>query len=154
MQNNLNSSGDTSSSWWKKWFEEHPITVPYPYTEPLPTISVTSTQRELSPSEVVAENLAKYRNGLISEDLEDIFWMVFHTAVDLMKEKNHDYGDSWRKDRRESITDTIRHKLDRVYNLEELQRKGESPRVAEGIISELLDAINYCCFRIIKEELD
>lgn len=154
MRDDLNSSGDSSSSWWKKWFEEHPFTVADPYKALSQISSPTLTERELSPSEVVAENLAKYRDGLTSKDLEDIFRMIFNTAIELMKKKNHDYGNSWQRDRRETITDTMRHKLDRIVSLEDIKRKGDKPMMSEGIISELLDIINYACFRAIKEELD
>lgn len=72
-------------------------------------------------------------------------------ARELMERKNHDYGDSWRKDRPTTITDTIRHKVDRIINIENLQLSGKETKIAEGIESELIDIINYCVFRVIME---
>lgn len=73
-------------------------------------------------------------------------------ARELIVKKNHDYGASWERDRKTSITDTIRHKVDRIIQLEDLQAKGESALVSEGVQAELIDIINYCIFRIIKED--
>jgi hypothetical protein len=73
-------------------------------------------------------------------------------ACDIMIAKNHDYGGSWESDRATSITDTIRHKIDRIVRLEELEQKGEQSLVSEGISAECFDIINYCIFRLIKED--
>lgn len=86
-----------------------------------------------------------------TQELRGFFWAVFTQCTDLMLKKNHDYGNSWYDDRATTITDTIRHKLDRIRRLEDLRANGEQAEVAEGIESELFDCINYCVFRIIKE---
>jgi hypothetical protein len=71
-------------------------------------------------------------------------------AQDLLRAKDHDYGESWRVMRLPSITDQILVKVRRVQQLEELAMKGENPKVAEGRESEYRDIINYCVFAIIR----
>ncbi len=69
---------------------------------------------------------------------------------ELMRAKDHDYGESWRHMRLPSITDQILIKIRRVQKLEDLASKGEESKVAEGRESEYRDIINYCIFGIIK----
>lgn len=75
---------------------------------------------------------------------------VCQTALNLMVEKNHDYGSSWERDRATTLTDTIAHKVDRIRNIENLLARGETPKVHEGIDQELLDIINYSIMRYYK----
>jgi hypothetical protein len=77
-------------------------------------------------------------------------------AQELLRAKDHDYGESWRFMRLPSITDQILIKVKRIQRLEELAEKGEAAKVAEGRESEYRDIINYCVFAIIKlrEEKD
>jgi hypothetical protein len=67
-----------------------------------------------------------------------------------MRDKDHDYGESWRLMRLPSITDQILVKVKRIQQLEELAVKSEESKVAEGRESEYKDIINYCIFAIIK----
>jgi len=71
-------------------------------------------------------------------------------AQELLKAKDHDYGESWRDMRLPSITDQILIKVKRIQRLEELANRGEEARVAEGRESEYRDIINYCVFAIIR----
>lgn len=71
-------------------------------------------------------------------------------AQELLRAKDHDYGESWRLMRIPSITDQILVKVRRIQQLEELAAKGENPKVAEGRESEYRDIINYCVFAIIR----
>ena len=57
-----------------------------------------------------------------------------HEAFELMKRKNHDYGEAWRDMRVTSYTDFILTKIERVKELEENQGKA---LVSEGIDAEL-----------------
>ena len=84
------------------------------------------------------------------EDTIRIYNEVVAESQELMVAKDHDYGESWRDMRIESITDQILVKVNRVKRLEDLDRKGESSKVAEGRESEYRDIINYCIFAIIK----
>lgn len=75
---------------------------------------------------------------------------IIAETQETMKNKDHDYGESWRDMRLPSITDQILIKAKRIQKLEELAAKGESSKVAEGRESEYKDIINYCIFAIIK----
>jgi len=84
------------------------------------------------------------------EDTIRQFNEIVAEAQELLRAKDHDYGESWRVMRLPSITDQILVKVRRVQQLEELAMKGENPKVAEGRESEYRDIINYCVFAIIR----
>ena len=65
---------------------------------------------------------------------------------DLMKDKNHDYGEAWREMRISSLTDLIIQKLLRVKQIED--NNGET-LVSEGIDANYQDIINYSVFALI-----
>jgi hypothetical protein len=71
----------------------------------------------------------------------------FASARSLMEDKNHDYGEAWRKMRLSSITDLILMKLLRVKQIED--NKGET-LISEGIDANYYDIINYAVFALIK----
>ena len=64
----------------------------------------------------------------------------------LMKDKNHDYGEAWRDMRVSSLTDLILQKLLRVKQIEDNQGK---TLVSEGIDANYQDMINYAVFALI-----
>ena len=64
----------------------------------------------------------------------------------LMKNKNHDYGEAWRDMRVNSLTDLILQKLLRVKQIED--NKGKT-LVSEGIDANYQDMINYAVFALI-----
>ena len=65
----------------------------------------------------------------------------------LMLDKNHDYGEAWRKMRTSSFTDLILMKLQRVRQIEDHDRKTIA---SEGIAANFYDIINYAIFALIK----
>lgn len=67
-------------------------------------------------------------------------------AKTLMIDKNHDYGEVWRKLRVSSLTDLILQKLLRIKQIED--NKGET-LASEGIDAGYLDIINYSVFALI-----
>jgi hypothetical protein len=67
-------------------------------------------------------------------------------TIDLMQDKNHDYGEAWRKMRVSSITDLILQKLLRVKQIENNQGK---TIVSEGLKANYQDIINYGIFASI-----
>lgn len=69
-----------------------------------------------------------------------------HLARDLMTRKNHDYGEAWREMRIGSLVDLILMKLLRIKQIED---KGGSTLVSEGIDANFLDIINYAVFGLI-----
>ena len=70
-----------------------------------------------------------------------------HKALELMKAKNHDYGEAWRGMRISSYTDLILMKLNRTKEIED--NNGQT-LVSEGIDANYMDMINYSVFGLIK----
>ena len=64
----------------------------------------------------------------------------------LMKNKNHDYGEAWRDMRVSSLTDLIIQKILRIKQIEDNQGK---TLVREGIDANYQDMINYSVFALI-----
>ena len=64
----------------------------------------------------------------------------------LMKDKNHDYGEAWRDMRVSSLTDLIIQKILRIKQIEDNQGK---TLVSEGIDANYQDMINYSIFALI-----
>lgn len=68
-------------------------------------------------------------------------------ARKLMMDKNHDYGEIWRKMRVSSYTDLILMKIHRIKQIEDNQG---GTLVSEGVDSNFYDIINYSVFGLIK----
>lgn len=69
-----------------------------------------------------------------------------YITFELMKNKNHDYGEAWKDMRVSSLTDLILQKLLRVKQIEE--NKGKTV-ISEGIDANYHDIINYAIFALI-----
>ena len=69
-----------------------------------------------------------------------------NNALELMKKKNHDYGEAWRDMRVNSLTDLILMKLLRVKQIED--NKGKTI-ISEGIDANYYDMLNYAVFALI-----
>jgi hypothetical protein len=67
-------------------------------------------------------------------------------AFELMKKKNHDYGEAWRDMRVSSLTDLILMKILRVKQIEDNQGK---TLISEGIDANYYDMLNYAVFSLI-----
>lgn len=67
-------------------------------------------------------------------------------AFQLMKKKNHDYGEAWRDMRVSSLTDLILTKILRVKQIED--NKGNTI-ISEGIDANYYDMLNYAVFALI-----
>ncbi|UII21761.1 DUF1599 domain-containing protein [Fulvivirga ligni] len=81
------------------------------------------------------------------ERLEPIYDRVATETLELLQNKNHDYGEAWREMRVSSITDIILMKLLRVKQIEDNEGK---TLVSEGIKANYQDMINYSVFSLIK----
>ena len=84
---------------------------------------------------------------LTYEELEPLYDEAAQSTLDLLQNKNHDYGEAWREMRVSSITDIILMKLLRVKQIEDNQGK---TIVSEGIEANYQDMINYSVFCLIK----
>jgi hypothetical protein len=67
-------------------------------------------------------------------------------AENLMKDKNHDYGEAWRDMSQESFVDLTLAKLLRIRQI--LANDGKT-LVSEGIAANYLDILNYAAFALI-----
>jgi hypothetical protein len=72
-------------------------------------------------------------------------------AKELMVDKNHDYGEVWRKMRISSYTDLILMKIKRTKKIEDNQGV---TLISEGLEANYLDMINYAVFALIKLEFE
>ena len=67
-------------------------------------------------------------------------------AFELMKLKNHDYGEAWRDMRVSSLTDLILTKVLRIKQIED--NKGKT-LASEGVEGNYFDMLNYAVFALI-----
>lgn len=81
------------------------------------------------------------------ERLDPLYDKAANETLDLLKDKNHDYGEAWRDMRISSITDIILMKLFRVKQIEDNSGK---TLVSEGVGANYQDMINYSVFCLIK----
>lgn len=66
---------------------------------------------------------------------------------DLLRDKNHDYGEVWRNMRISSFVDIILTKLFRTKQIEDNSGK---TLVSEGVKANYMDMVNYAIFALIK----
>ena len=83
------------------------------------------------------------------EELEPLYDAASKETLDLLQNKNHDYGEAWREMRVTSMTDIILMKLLRVKQIEDNQGK---TLASEGVKANYQDMINYAVFALIKLE--
>ena len=84
---------------------------------------------------------------LTFEELEPHYDSVVKETLELLLNKNHDYGEAWREMRVTSMTDIILMKLLRVKQIEDNSGK---TLVSEGVKANYQDMINYSVFALIK----
>ncbi len=83
---------------------------------------------------------------LSTQEAESLYVKHITETKNLMRDKNHDYGEAWRDMRVSSLTDLIIQKLLRVKQIED--NKGKT-LVSEGIDANYQDMINYAVFALI-----
>jgi len=84
--------------------------------------------------------------SLPPETGERLYDKYIKAAMDLMQNKNHDYGEAWRNMRISSFTDIILMKLMRIKQIEDNQGK---TFISEGVDANYYDIINYALFALI-----
>lgn len=67
--------------------------------------------------------------------------------LDLMRDKNHDYGEAWRQMRVSSMVDLILMKLLRIKQIEDNEGK---TLVSEGVEGGYMDIVNYSLFCLVR----
>ncbi len=68
-------------------------------------------------------------------------------TLDLLKAKNHDYGEAWRQMRVSSIVDLI---LTKIYRTKQIEDNDGKTAVSEGLEANYMDMVNYAIFSLIK----
>ncbi|MEM6262166.1 MAG: DUF1599 domain-containing protein [Bacteroidota bacterium] len=81
-----------------------------------------------------------------AEELASRYSEKVQFALDTMRQKNHDYGEAWRKMRVSSMTDLILMKINRLKQIED--NKGNT-LVSEGADANYVDILNYAAFCLI-----
>ncbi len=84
---------------------------------------------------------------LDTEQVEKLYNQEVDATIQLLLNKNHDYGEAWREMRVSSITDIILMKLFRVKQIEDNSGKTV---ISEGVDANYRDMINYAVFCLIK----
>lgn len=80
------------------------------------------------------------------EEVMPMYESAIAETMQLLDNKNHDYGEAWRDMRIASITDIILMKLLRVKQIENNEGK---TAVSEGVKANYQDMINYAVFALI-----
>ena len=83
-------------------------------------------------------------------ELDDAMALYDHETkriLDLMMDKNHDYGEAWRQMRIESMVDLILMKLLRIKQIEDNQGR---TLVSEGVEGGYMDIVNYSLFCLCR----
>lgn len=84
---------------------------------------------------------------LPADSLTDLYSKEMSEVIQLLFNKNHDYGEAWREMRVSSMTDIILMKLLRIKQIEDNEGK---TLISEGVKSGYQDIINYAVFCLIK----
>lgn len=66
-------------------------------------------------------------------------------CFNVMKKKNHDYGEAWRNMRVETITDLI---LTKVFRTKQIEDHDGQTIASEGIPANYIDMVNYAIFAL------
>lgn len=80
------------------------------------------------------------------DDLTKLYSQESEDVMELLFNKNHDYGEAWRQMRVSSMTDIILMKLLRIKQIEDNQGM---TIVSEGVKAGYQDIINYSVFCLI-----
>lgn len=78
--------------------------------------------------------------------LEPLYDAKVNETMELLMNKNHDYGEAWREMRVSSMTDIVLMKLLRVKQIEDNAGK---TLISEGVDANYQDMINYAVFCLI-----
>ena len=81
------------------------------------------------------------------EDALRLYDKQMKRVLDLMMDKNHDYGEAWRQMRMSSMVDLILMKLLRIKQIE--NNEGRT-LVSEGVEGGYMDIINYSLFCLVR----
>ncbi len=93
-------------------------------------------------------NSSKELSGNINEDtFLSLYCREIETTRNLMEDKNHDYGEAWRKMRISSITDLI---LMKILRVQQIEKNNGHTIISEPVDANYRDIVNYAIFALIK----
>jgi hypothetical protein len=81
------------------------------------------------------------------ETIQNLYRQQVTLNEDLLKKKNHDYGEAWRDMRVSSMTDLI---LMKILRLKQIEDKGGKMLISEGAEANYRDILNYAVFCLIQ----
>ena len=79
-------------------------------------------------------------------EVEKMYDAAVEDNIQLLSNKNHDYGEAWREMRVQSITDII---LMKIHRLKQIENNLGQTLVSEGIEANYQDILNYSVFALI-----
>ncbi|MFM7020135.1 MAG: DUF1599 domain-containing protein [Aquirufa sp.] len=81
------------------------------------------------------------------EELSAFYDQQVETTLELLRNKNHDYGEAWRDMRVSSMTDLI---LMKIFRTKQIENNQGVTLVSEGVEANYQDMLNYAVFCLIK----
>ena len=81
------------------------------------------------------------------EEVMKLYDKHLNNTLNLMLNKNHDYGEAWRQMRISSMVDLILMKLRRIKQIEDNAGK---TLVSEGVEGGYMDIVNYSLFCLVR----
>ena len=84
---------------------------------------------------------------LSAEELSEFYDLQVETTLELLRNKNHDYGEAWRDMRISSMTDLI---LMKIFRTKQIENNQGVTLVSEGVEANYQDMLNYAVFCLIK----
>ena len=82
-----------------------------------------------------------------AEELSGFYDQQVETTLELLRNKNHDYGEAWRDMRVSSMTDLI---LMKIFRTKQIENNQGVTLVSEGVEANYQDMLNYAVFCLIK----
>lgn len=81
------------------------------------------------------------------EELQAMYIRLSEETLELLLNKNHDYGEAWREMRVSSITDII---LMKIFRVKQIEDNAGQTLISEGVKANYQDMLNYSVFCLIK----
>lgn len=81
------------------------------------------------------------------EELGGFYDQQVESTLELLRNKNHDYGEAWRDMRVSSMTDLI---LMKIFRTKQIENNQGVTLVSEGVEANYQDMLNYAVFCLIK----
>ncbi|CAM3496365.1 MULTISPECIES: DUF1599 domain-containing protein [Aquirufa] len=82
-----------------------------------------------------------------AEELSRFYDLQVESTLELLRNKNHDYGEAWRDMRVSSMTDLI---LMKIFRTKQIENNLGITLVSEGVEANYQDMLNYAVFCLIK----